>query len=428
MRCAMTMIHVALCTLCVAVGAGRALADTPRAEPKEARVIERTRKLRNEGKPAEAEAELDKFLKRNEKSALVLVELAGLLLEQKRYEAAAERYKKALAIAPEFGIAAKNLGRVEVALGKPEDAVKHLARGIELDGPDPDTVGALAYCYLQTDQPAQAESCYRLARSLRPERKDLALGLARALLDQEDWARCAAACQEAIQRWPDDNTGWMLLANARLGSEDDAHAVEALLALHYLGTQEKWVLPMTADLYLRLDVPRQAARLYAAASKRGDLSARRQVSAAQAMLGCSQTPQARALLQQALARKPPAETAARAHLLLGEAAEIDGDLGAAEKRFRSAIDLRPTYALAIRRLGDVLLKAERYTAALDTYRLLEAQDGHEGEALRGQADVHLRQCQWQKALDALYRLNDAAPSAYVATLIERVRQRVDSAH
>jgi len=382
-------------------------------------VVQKARELRKEGKTAEAEEALRRFIGKNERSSIVLVELGGMLFGSDEHEEALQCYRKALEITPDFGTAAKNLGRLLAMRDQMAEAIPYLVKGMELDGPDAETTGVLAYCYLQTDRPAQAETCYRLARSLRPERKDLATGLAQALYDQADWARCAAVCHEITGRWPDDKTGWTLLANAGLGAGDDDRSLEAVLALHYLGADSPWILSTLGDLYARQEIPGQAVHFYLAAAKTGRLSPDRKVSAAQALLALDRVPPAQTLLREALAQDPEPRLASRAHVLLASA---EGSTRV-EKHLREAMRLDPTSALAIRRLADLLADQKRYTDALDLYRLLEAQEGHETEALRGRADVYLRQGKWNEALRSLRDLNEREPSMYLSNLIERVRER-----
>lgn len=394
-------------------------ADAPTPTPQEARVVQKARALQKEGKDAQAESALRRFAEKNERSSIVLVELGGMLFGTDRHEEAIQCYRKALAIAPEFGTAAKNLGRLLAMGDQMGEAITHLVTGMELNGPDAETTGVLAYCYLQTDKPAQAETCYRLARSLRPDRKDLAAGLAQSLYDQEDWARCAAVCHEITSRWPTDKTGWTLLANAGLGAGDDSGSLEAVLALHYLGADDPWILSTLGDLYARQEIPRPAVRSYLEAARTGRLSPHHKVAAAQALLTLDRAPQAQTLLREVLAQDPDPKLASRAHVLLASAT----DPTQAEKHLREAMKLDPTSALAIRRLADLLAGQKSYTDALDMYRLLEAQEGHETEAIRGRADVYLRQGKWEEALRSLRDLNERDPNVYLSDLIERVRDR-----
>ncbi len=417
------MIRLPIVSFAAAAWCLAAFAESaPEARPDEARVIARARKLKQAGQTAQAEAALERFLEKRPDSAFALTELANWRFEAERYEEAAKLYKRAVSAAPRLAAAHKNLGRALAQLGRYEEAIPALARGVETGGPDADTLGVFAYCCLQTGRPAQAETLYRLARVRRPDRRDFALGLARALFDQQDWPRCEAACLEAIRRRPDDEAAWTQLANARLAAQRDGPALDALLALRYLGSHADWITPLIADLYLRLNLPRQAARFYLAAARRGKLTPRRQAAAGQALLACGQTARARELLKRLLQSRPPAALAARAHLLLGEAAQDAGDAEAAVREFQAALAASPACAAALRRLGDAQLDARRYDEALDAYRLLEAQEGHAAEALRGQADVYLRQRRWTRALDVLYRLNDIAPSAYLTNLIARVER------
>ena len=404
----------------IAVSVTGLYADVPAPTPQEARVVQKARELQKEGKASEAEEALRRFIGKNERSSIVLVELGGMLFGADRHEEAIQCYRKVLGITPDFGTAAKNLGRLLAMGDQMAEAITYLVKGMEVDGPDTETTGVLAYCYLQTDKPAQAETCYRLARSLRPDRKDLATGLAQALYDQEDWARCAAVCREITGRWPADKTGWTLLANAGLGAGNDSRSLEAVLALHYLGADDLWILPTLGDLYARQEIPRQAVRFYLTAAKTGRLSPHRKVSAAQALLALGRAPQAQTLLREVLAQAPEPKLASRAHVLLASAE----DLTQAEKHLRKAMELDPTSALAIRRLADLLADQKRCTDALDLYRLLEAQEGHETEAIRGRADVYLRQGKWEEALRSLRDLNEREPSVYLSNLIERVRDRV----
>ena len=103
---------------------------------------------------------------------------------------AAERFRKALELAPEFVEACNNLGLVETERGSAEEATRHFQRAIELDPALSASYNNLGYVYFL----------------------------------QENYEEAIAMYQEAIERANNGSAAWTNLGNAhfRLGDHDKA--------------------------------------------------------------------------------------------------------------------------------------------------------------------------------------------------------------
>jgi tetratricopeptide (TPR) repeat protein len=116
-----------------------------------------------------------------------------LLLMRREYEAAARQYCRLQALAPEFHRAYTALGRVYGFLGRYDDAIVQLRRGLELVGELPSIFGALGHIYGLAGRHAEAKAMMERLIELQPRRSvsptcfalvHLGLGEREAALDQ----------------------------------------------------------------------------------------------------------------------------------------------------------------------------------------------------------------------------------------------------
>ena len=142
------------------------------------------------GKPAEADALAEQWVKAHPRDAFVLNYLAERDLRAKRYESAAEGYRSALERVPDNAMLLNNLAWVAHELKRP-DALEYAQRAHELAPENPaimDTLGAILVASGETEQGLELLG---RAAELSPQAYEIRLNFAKALLkaDRKSAAR-----------------------------------------------------------------------------------------------------------------------------------------------------------------------------------------------------------------------------------------------
>ncbi|EDY85123.1 tetratricopeptide repeat domain protein [Verrucomicrobiia bacterium DG1235] len=109
--------------------------------------------------------------------------------EKGELEKAIEYYQLAAGKFPSFLRAIRNCAILQVKEGHYEDAKVNFLRATQLGADDTTTYGLLGLSYINTGDPASAEHYYRLALEKDSTVKDWKVGLAKALLQSEQYSK-----------------------------------------------------------------------------------------------------------------------------------------------------------------------------------------------------------------------------------------------
>ena len=158
------------------------------------------------GNPVEARQWIDKALHYNPQNYRAWYELG--LIEAKSDGAAAERdFTKAASIQPNFGLLQRDFGMLEFHQKNYLEAVKHLAKSVELGVKDSHIFNFLGICYTQTGQLKKAVETFHQALKLEPSLAEAHLNLAyayqrlRRIKDAEQEYRTACNLQDKFCRF-----------------------------------------------------------------------------------------------------------------------------------------------------------------------------------------------------------------------------------
>jgi tetratricopeptide (TPR) repeat protein len=187
-------------------------------------------------------------------SAALDFALATMYYQHGRLTRAEQSYKNALKKFPSFLRAYKNLGFVELSLGKFKEASENFSKSISLGEGDGVTYVALGYCYYTLQQFVSAENAYRMGILLFPESKNARNGLVNCLIETSRFNEALALLDELLARQSDDVIGHRARVHALqgLGRERDAVvAMETLKRMRELKTQD---LLSLGDLYHNLNL------------------------------------------------------------------------------------------------------------------------------------------------------------------------------
>jgi tetratricopeptide (TPR) repeat protein len=298
-----------------------------------------------------------------EDGARAPLEQAALLYSHGSFEEVLQRLQDWKAADTEQGFQAELLrGLAQLALGRPGEALPPLTRAVGLRPKDADALLDLGLAYQRGGRLAEAEEAYRRAQAAQPQRPEPKLGLAQVAGSRGDWPGSEALARQALAAAPRDPAAWSALADALVQQGRLREAVAA---------RDK-ALSLRPDNELQF---KQAVACYSL----GDWN-KAEAALAKARLG----------------------DVPEVHLLEGDLAHRRGDLGAAEKRYLAALELRPQYAEARLDLGITYYDLHDYPKALAQFRQIGPRDP-------GAAQARDYQHQTQEAsVDAALRLGSDA--------------------
>ena len=203
-------------------------------------------------------------------SAALDFTLGNLHFQQKDFAAAAPRYRAAIQKFPDFMRAHKNLGMAEFRNDRIEDAIRSLAKALELGGEDGGVYGVLGHGYLKTERYASAESAYRKALLFDPDYLPWKEGLANSLLAQGRYAAAVGLFDELLKKDHDKTIYWLGQADAHLGLDHPMDAAANYEMVRRMGEGSMNSLLNLGDIYLNNGLPERAVVVYLEALNLGD--------------------------------------------------------------------------------------------------------------------------------------------------------------
>ncbi len=375
--------------------------------------------------PDEAARQLDQ-LTRPESSAALDFYLGNLHFQQGRLDQAAARYEAALAKFPSFLRAQKNLGLIRVRTARFDDAVGSLSRVIELGASDGLTYGLLGYSYAALGKFVSAESAYRSAMLLEPERMDWKLGLAQSVLEQHKYGEAVSLCEELIAREPERAGLWLLQANAAIGLGRTLEAAQNFEIVERLGGSTPRSLQTLGDIYVNEQLWELAERAYARRVElEGAAGAAELLRNVEMLAQRGALPQAQRLLD-AYRGLPPGglddEARRRALKLEARIAVAGGEDAAAAGVLEQVVALDPLDGEALILLGRHHARAGDHERAVFYYERAEGLEGHEADARLRHAELLVKQARYAEAVPLLKRAQELKPRDEIGRYLEQVER------
>ena len=320
-------------------------------------------------------------------------------------EEAAQWYEKAIQKFPSFLRAYKNLGMIDVRLGRHEQALKSLTKAVELGENTGLTYGLLGYAYTAIGNHLAAESGFRRAILLQPNSSDWKLGLTRTLFEQQKFAETVTLCSQLIAENPDNATFWRLQASAYLGFNMPLKAAQNYEYLHMLGKADGESLNKLGDIYVKENMMDMAVDAYISALESNsdqppDLPIRN--TKLLAMSGA--TDPAKKLLTKIRDVYSDQLTDKQTIELLRLQARIAVNEGADDeqaKLLKEIVEIDPTDGEALISLGQYYARNEEPETAIFYYERAEGIDGTKAKARIRHAQLLVQQSHYQQAIPLL---------------------------
>ncbi len=215
-----------------------------------------------------------------DKSPALLFSLATFEFEAADLEAAAAHFTQALKLFPNFRDAHRNFAIVLVQQEDYKNAVKHLARAMELGSREAITVGLLGYCHAIQKHHRAALDAYRLAALTQPAERQWKIGEAQALQALSRPEEAISILQQLIDEEPTNLNIWLVQADNWIALDRPVDAITNLEMGYRAGELTADATLSLGHLYLQNDLSELAlARYQSAIIKPAPVSLSRAVEA-----------------------------------------------------------------------------------------------------------------------------------------------------
>jgi tetratricopeptide (TPR) repeat protein len=343
--------------------------------------------------------------------------------------AAAQSYREALAILPDFARAHRALALAAIADEQYREARASLARAISLGMTDATTYGYLGYLSLKAGHSFAAANAYQQALVLEPDNRDWQSGLLYALSQSGQYDSAAALLGDLINQRSSDAALWLQRAQVQLRQGRSGEALSSMEVAMRLGEVSSANRQAAAQLHLQAGNFPRALALLEKNLAAGELNMGYLSRLAEWLMSQEQWRAAGQLLDSIEAHKgqlSSTDDARRLHLQ-ARLAEHRGEPDSAMGTLRRALELDPSFAAAIVDLARLKTQAEAYAEAEMLYSRAAALPGYRQQALTGKATALINQQRYREALRLLRELQREQPSGErqrnISTLQRIVSQR-----
>lgn len=352
--------------------------------------------------------------------------LANLYFQQGNLGKAENYYRNCVRKYPNFRRAHKNLGLVLVQAGKIHQARPAISKALELGDIDGRSYGLLGYSYLMDQLYYPAEAAYRQAILMQPKIRDWKMGLARCLVETQDYQGAIALFDTLIKQEPDNPDFWLLQANAYIGIEDTLSASKNLEVVRRMGVAPAESLTMLGDIYMNHNFRSLALGAYLEALKKsGRTNSQALMRAAYLMTQSAnygEASQLIAAMRSQFGSHLPDEDDLKLLTMEARISRANGDEEAAMASLIQIIHRDVLNGEALIELADLYASQGDLDRAFNRYEQAQLIGDYERKALIAHAQTLIRNTEYQPALVLLKRALNLKPDEYLEKYVERIER------
>lgn len=198
--------------------------------------------------------------------ALRMVELTENEATRQQYQERAERYLRR-SIDPNTGFpnflrVHKNLANLYFRTDRPEQALEHFRKAVELGDREGVTFGLMGAIYMNMGRYISSESALRQALMVSPNIREFRQLLGQVLLNQERYQEAAALFSELLLEQPDNVNFWILQSNCFVALDMIDEAAVNLEIIRSMGAANAPSLMLLGDIYMNREMIREASVVY----------------------------------------------------------------------------------------------------------------------------------------------------------------------
>ncbi len=194
--------------------------------------------------------------------------LANVYIQQEKLDEARQACQAAVEKFPRFRRAWRLLGQIQANDQRWTEAVTSLSRVIELGGGDGFTYGALANAYFKLGRYVPAETAFRRANLMQPDRVQWMVGLAESLFQQQRYEAAIAMTETLIAEQRESPELWVAQGEAYALIGQPMRAAENFEMAARLGGANAKCLNNLAILYANNEIYDQSVKYFLRAMKK----------------------------------------------------------------------------------------------------------------------------------------------------------------
>ncbi len=359
-----------------------------------------------------------------ESSAALDFTLGNLYFETGDFQGAIRQYLISIQKLPNFLRGFSLLGKVHVRIGELGKAAPYLVKTIELGGADSDIYGLLGYCYLSQEKTVSALSAYEQALLYDPDNKDWKLGKAQALLILQKWEDSIGIFEEMIAVDPDKAEYWLLQANAYLGIRETAQSAANYEILRRMKKARPDSLFQLGDIYMNDGLANLAYPVYVEALKADPKqNVRRPMMVARILTDRGVWDDATlyiASIKSTFNGRLKDDEELTLLTMESRIARATGDDAKAEEILKLIIGRNPLAGEALLELAGIQADHGDFEECILNYEAARKIDEYQHRALMRQAQMHVRQAEYEEAIPLLKEANELEPEARIQKYLEAV--------
>ena len=356
------------------------------------------------------------------RGAAVAFMAGNFYFQTESYTEAARAYEEAIAKFSRFRAAKANLGRIYLLLDAPDETVR-LYRSLVADGQaDAEIYLLLGHALHMKARPVSAESAFRQALLLSPEKVEAMTGLIQTLLEQERYQEVLALTGEVLALQPDKGELWRLRANAMMLLERYPETIQTIETAKRLHLADAELLSLQGDLLLHAGQPADALAAYVAAFETLSPSPARVLRAMEGFLMLDDADGMERLLALVEPAEWPSEKRGALLRLQAQQALQAEDVETAEALSQQAIALNPMDGRALLLLAELAEQAGKLELAVLYCERAARVPAYEVDALVRQAQIEVRRNRLDRAITLLESAQARQDQPHVARYLEQLRR------
>ncbi len=372
-----------------------------------------------------AEAMLREGLTQTSSAALDFY-LGNLRYQQDDYLGAAAAYEVACDKHPRFRRAWGNLAQIYYAEGRFPDAIRTLTQVIALGGGDSMTYALLGVAHSKGEDYLAAESAFRMAVMLEPQKLDYRMALAETLFRQERYASASVLFGHLIEKYPDRAELWNFQGEAYAMLDRPLEAAQNFEVVDQLGKSNSVLLNNLGDIYSSQSLYELAVDAYLRALKKDDKAKVDRAMQAARYLSANGAHEEMAKLLDGIDEIRGATMAPdNKSKLLKLRAFLASSQGADEeqlRQLREVIKMDPRDGEALILIGRNVGRTGSPEEAVAYFEMAANIEGFEAEAALRHGELLVQQGQFAEGLRLLKRSQDLRPQEHVRKFIEDVER------
>lgn len=375
--------------------------------------------------PNVAIQQLETLVKQSESAAFEFI-LANLYAQEGDLMRAERYYQSAVSKYPQFRRAYKNLGLVQVQSGNWDAAIKSISKSLELGEVDGRVYGLLGYGYLTKGLYYPAEVAYRQAILMQPEVEDWKVGLARCLLETQNYSDAIALFDTLLQESPNNKDYWLLQSNAYIGKGEPLAAAQNLEIVRRMGGAELATLMLLGDIYMNNETPDLALAAYLAGVEKASTDdSQVLIRTAQLFTRSGNYDQAKIMIERTRNRLGEGITESNELDLLtldAKIARVEGDDATAVAALNLIVERQALNGEALIELANYYADQGELAKATVRYEQAAKIDAYERPALVAHAQTLVRSGDYKNAVPMLQRALRLQPDSKLQDYLQRVER------